>query len=274
MVAACQAVFAENWLECVGDILAGDAWFPPVDRAGRVGIAVVRNSPSFAASPALVQALVECASHEIRIATRYFLPDPSLLEALVERARTGVAITMMVPGPRMDHPWVRLSSRRLFRPLLDAGVRTFEYQPAMLHQKLLIVDELWSVVGTTNLDMLSFGYLDEINLAVRDEPGRIRSGVAARGRPGAQRRAPALDVEANARRTCAGLGGVDGGGAAMGRAAARPPSAEDHPQHTGATSTGTGARRDGDDSVGGARGIVPRSDDPPSLRGTFRAAAA
>lgn len=76
----------------------------------------------------------------------------------------------------MDHPWVRLGSRRLFQPLLDAGVRLFEYQPTMLHQKLMIVDGLWSVVGTTNLDMLSFEYLDEINMAVRD------TAFAAEGR--------------------------------------------------------------------------------------------
>ena len=68
----------------------------------------------------------------------------------------------------MDHPWVRLSSRRLFRPLLDAGVRRFEYQPSMIHQKIMIVDQLWTVVGSTNLDMMSFEYLDEINVAVRD----------------------------------------------------------------------------------------------------------
>jgi cardiolipin synthase len=117
----------------------------------------------------LFQALIECATREIRLTTPYFVPDPSFLSALIDRARHGVSITILLPGRRMDHPWVRLSSRRLFRPLLDAGIRLFEYQPSMIHQKLMIVDELWTVVGTTNLDMLSFEYLDEINLAVRDE---------------------------------------------------------------------------------------------------------
>jgi len=116
----------------------------------------------------MFQALIECASHEIRLTTPYFVPDPSFMSALIERARSGVAVTILLPGRHIDHPWVRLSSRRLFRPLLDAGVRLFEYQPSMIHQKLMIVDGLWSVVGTTNLDMLSFEYLDEINLAVRD----------------------------------------------------------------------------------------------------------
>jgi cardiolipin synthase len=169
VVASCQAVFAENWLDCRGDILAGEAWFPPLDRSGTTDAAVVKSSLSLAGSRALFQALVECAAHEIRLTTPYFVPDPSFVSTLIERAHQGVAITILLPGHRMDHPWVRLSSRRLFRPLLDAGIRLFEYQPSMIHQKLMIVDRLWTVVGTTNLDMLSFEHLDEINLAVRDE---------------------------------------------------------------------------------------------------------
>jgi cardiolipin synthase len=169
IVASCQAVFAENWLECRGDILSGEEWFPVLEPCGATAAMVVRNTPSYAGSRALFQALLECASHEIRLTTPYFIPDPSFLSALIERARSGVSVTLLVPGRHMDHPWVRLSSRRLFRPLLDAGVRIFEYQPSMIHQKLMVVDRLWSVVGTTNFDMLSFEYLDEINIAVRDE---------------------------------------------------------------------------------------------------------
>jgi cardiolipin synthase len=168
VVAAVQAVFAENWLECSGGILAGDEWFPELRPCGTSDALVTKNSPSFDGSRALLQALVECAARDIRLATPYFVPDPSFLASLIERARSGVSITILVPGWQMDHRWVRLSSRRLFRPLLDAGIRIFEYQPSMIHQKLMIVDGLWSVVGTTNLDMLSFEYLDEINIAVRD----------------------------------------------------------------------------------------------------------
>jgi cardiolipin synthase len=168
VVASCQAVFAENWLECRGDVLAGEAWFPPLESCGAIDAAVVKNSLSFAGSRALFQALLECASKEIRLTTPYFVPDPSFISTLIDRAHQGVAITILLPGKRMDHPWVRLSSRRLFRPLLEAGIRLYEYQPSMIHQKLMIVDRLWTVVGTTNIDMLSFEYLDEINLAVRD----------------------------------------------------------------------------------------------------------
>jgi cardiolipin synthase len=140
VVASCQAVFAENWLECRGDILAGEEWFPPLEPCGTTDAAIVTNSLSFAGSRALFQALVECASHEIRLTTPYFVPDPSFVSALIERARNGVAISILLPGQRMDHPWVRLSSRRLFRPLLDAGIRMFEYQSAMM-------DACWTTMG-------------------------------------------------------------------------------------------------------------------------------
>jgi cardiolipin synthase len=169
LVASCQAVFAENWLECRGDILAGEEWFPPLEPRGTTDAMVVKNSLSFAGSRALFQALIECASREIRLTTPYFVPDPSFVSALIDRARNGVAVTILLPGQRIDHPWVRLSSRRLFRPMLEAGIRLFEYRPSMIHQKMMIVDQLWSIVGTTNLDMMSFEYLDEINVAVRDQ---------------------------------------------------------------------------------------------------------
>jgi cardiolipin synthase len=170
VVSSLQAVFAENWLECRGEIVAGDEWFPVLEPRGGMTAFVVRNSPGSAGCRALFQALVECASREIRLATPYFLPDPSFLAALIDRARRGVSVTILVPGSRMDHRWVRFASRRLFAPLLEAGVRLFEYQPSMLHQKLMVVDGYWSVVGTTNIDILSFQYLDEVNLAVLDEP--------------------------------------------------------------------------------------------------------
>lgn len=169
VVSSLQAVFAENWLECQGEILAGDEWFPVLEPRGDMTAFVVRNSPASAACRALFQALVECASREIRLSTPYFLPDPSFLAALMERARHGVSVIILLPGHRMDHPWVRLTSRRLFHPLLRAGVRLFEYQPSMLHQKLLVIDQRWSVLGTTNIDMMSFEYLDEINIAVPDD---------------------------------------------------------------------------------------------------------
>jgi cardiolipin synthase len=81
---------------------------------------------------------------------------------------------VIVPGARTDQQWVRLASRRMWGELLAAGVRIFEFKAAMMHAKILVVDDLWSVLGTTNIDNRSFEHNDEDSLAMCD------AGVAAR----------------------------------------------------------------------------------------------
>jgi cardiolipin synthase len=112
--------------------------------------------------------LMEASDQSVHISTPYFLPDRALRRALVESARRGVAITVIVPGPHTDQKWVRLASRRMWGQLLDAGVRIFEYRDTMTHMKVLVADEVWSVLGTTNIDNRSFEHNDEVNVAMRD----------------------------------------------------------------------------------------------------------
>jgi cardiolipin synthase len=132
---------------------------------------VIKSSPSDRATASRVafQLLMEGADHHVRITTPYFLPDRALRQALINLASRGVAIDVIVPGPHTDQRWVRLASRRMWGALLGAGVRIHEYRPGMTHNKVLIVDELWSVLGTTNIDNRSFEHNDEMNLAVQDE---------------------------------------------------------------------------------------------------------
>jgi cardiolipin synthase A/B len=105
----------------------------------------------------------------VRIGTPYFLPDRTLRRALVEVARRGVEVTVIVPGLWTDQRWVRIASRRMYGQLLRGGVRIFEYQPSMTHVKVLLVDDHWAVVGTTNVDNRSFEHNDEINVAMLDQ---------------------------------------------------------------------------------------------------------
>jgi cardiolipin synthase len=170
VVAALQGVAAENWLECCGEILTGPDYFPNLKPAGETTAFVVKSSPSDRATASRVsfQMLMEAADHSIHISTPYFLPDRALRRALVEAAVRGVAITVIVPGRKTDQKWVRLASRRMWGQLLEAGVRIFEYRDTMTHMKLLVADELWCVLGTTNIDNRSFEHNDEVNLALRD----------------------------------------------------------------------------------------------------------
>ena len=170
VVAAVQGVTAENWLECCGEILTGPDFFPDLKPCGGTTAFVIKSSPSdrSTASRVTFQLLIEGADHAVRISTPYFLPDRALRRALLDMAARGVSISVIVPGAATDQKWVRLASRRMWGHLLRAGVRVFEFRDAMTHAKVLIVDNLWVVMGTTNIDNRSFEHNDEVNVALRD----------------------------------------------------------------------------------------------------------
>ena len=170
VVAALQGVAAENWLECCGEILTGRDFFPDLKPCGDTTAFVVKSSPSDRATASRVtfQLLIEGADHNVRISTPYFLPDRAVRRAMIGMAQRGVQISVILPGRHTDQKWVRLASRRMWGELLAAGIRIFEYQPAMTHAKVLVVDDLWCVLGTTNIDNRSFEHNDEVNLAMRD----------------------------------------------------------------------------------------------------------
>jgi cardiolipin synthase A/B len=176
VVANIQGVFAENWLECCGEILTSARTYQPHRTAGDSLALAIKSSPSDRAtvSRVLFQMLVESANHRVLISSPYFLPDRAFRRAFVRTARRGVEVMVIVPGSKTDQRWVRLASRRMYAQLLRNGVRIFEYEKGMTHVKALLVDDLWSVIGTTNVDNRSFEHNDEVNLAVRDE------GVTAR----------------------------------------------------------------------------------------------
>jgi cardiolipin synthase len=169
VVSDIQGVFAENWLECCGEILVGPDTYKPHHPIGGVAAFAIKSSPAdrSTASRALFQTLIEGASGKVLISTPYFLPDRAFREAICRTMARGVKIMVIVPGATTDQRWVRLASRRLYGQMLDAGVRIFEYKPGMTHVKMLMVDDLWAVVGTTNLDNRSFEHNDEVNVAFR-----------------------------------------------------------------------------------------------------------
>ena len=168
IVSNLQATFAENWLESCGEVIFGEEYFPPVSHAGTSKAMVINSAPSAGGSTRariLFQALASASRRSIRITTPYFLPDDSMLRELIRAVKRGVVVEIIVPGKKSDHGLTRSSSRRLYGDLLKTGARIYEYQPAMIHAKVLVVDDLWSVVGSTNCDNRSFGINDEVNLA-------------------------------------------------------------------------------------------------------------
>ena len=172
-----QATFAENWLASSGELLIGDAYFPDIQCPNPATSLVVNSTPTVGGSTrarVLFQLLLASARHTIDITTPYFLPDKSLMRELCRAVERGVKLRILVPGRKSDHLLTRSTSRGGYGPLLEAGAGVYEYQPSMIHAKILCVDRLWSVVGSTNFDNRSFGINDEVNLAVRDPAVALR----------------------------------------------------------------------------------------------------
>jgi len=170
-VANLQATFAENWLQTAGELLVGDAYFPDIQCPDPTTALVVNSTPTIGGSTRariLMQLLIASATRKIAITTPYFLPDKTLMRELCRAVARGVSVQILVPGKKSDHMLTRSTSRGAYGELLRAGAEVYEYQPSMIHAKILIVDELWAVVGSTNFDNRSFGINDEVNLAVRD----------------------------------------------------------------------------------------------------------
>ena len=171
-VPALQSMFAENWLESSGELLAGPKYYPECEDRGSVAALVINSSPSYGGSTRarmVFQTLIACAGRSIHITTPYFLPDRSARQELIRAMGRGVELKIMVPGTHHDHLLTRRSSRRLYGELLKHGAQIFEYRPAMIHAKCMVVDGLWSVIGSSNFDSRSFGLNDEVNLAALDE---------------------------------------------------------------------------------------------------------
>ena len=166
-----QRAFQENWSEATGEPLVGDEYFPSLPPVGPSSVAVVPSSPLAAMSGAgRVYAIsVAAAAKEIWIANSYFLPDETTVGLLVAAVKRGVDVRVIVPSDaHNDVPATKAAGRSSFGPLLAGGVKIFEYQPTMFHVKTMVVDGIFSTVGSANLDDRSFHLNEEINLFVYD----------------------------------------------------------------------------------------------------------
>ena len=169
--AALQAVFAQNWLRVSGEILTGEDYFADNHDGDGAPALVVGSTPAAGATQAriLFQLLIASARKRIYMSTPYFLPSLSARRAIIQAARDRhVEVIIITPGDNNDQRITRASSRNLYGSLLKHGVRIYEYLPSMNHTKTLMVDDVWSVVGSTNFDYRSFSINDEVNLAVVD----------------------------------------------------------------------------------------------------------
>jgi cardiolipin synthase A/B len=172
VVHSLQSTFSENWISETGDIFIGEDFFPQLDPEGEITIHVARVSPAGTTSAVklLYYLAIETARKSLRIQNPYFLPDPAGIEALRRAVERGVEVSVMLPSASAtDNPIVQHAGHHKFGALLAGGVRLFEYERTLLHQKVVTVDGQWCAIGSTNFDDRSFELNDEISIAILDE---------------------------------------------------------------------------------------------------------
>jgi len=171
VVHAVQSVFSENWVEVTGRLFVGADAFPTLEPAGEVEahIASMKPEGSAPAVKILHHTVICCARQRLWIQNPYFIPELDAVEALAEAVKRGVDVRVMVPSAdASDMPIVQHAAHRNFQQLLDSGVRIFEYQRCLLHQKVMTVDGVWCSIGSSNFDDRSFETNDEITVGFHD----------------------------------------------------------------------------------------------------------
>jgi len=170
VVAQCQAAFMDNRLKTRSHVLFEKEYFPALQAVGDCRAQLFMSSASEGSESARLMYLMSIASaaRSIRIASAYFVPDDLSVQTLAEARGRGVTVEIIVPGEHTDTQLTRRAGRSRWGPLLEAGAEIYEYQPTMYHCKVMIVDEIWTSVGSSNFDNRSFRLNDEANLNVFD----------------------------------------------------------------------------------------------------------
>ncbi len=171
VVAQVQQAFMDNWMQTRSELLHGDLYFPKLEEAGKERCQAFKSSAGEGSDSARLMLLVSIAAARahIRIANAYFIPDDLTRQTLIAALRRGVKIDIITPGWDIDAHIVRAVGKSRWKPLLEAGARFYEYQPARFHCKYLLVDDCWASVGSANLDNRSMSLNEEANLNVLDK---------------------------------------------------------------------------------------------------------
>lgn len=168
-VSELQAAFAEHWIEATGELLMGDRFFPAIKPEGDQDAQIVVSSTHQRnVLHLMLLSALAAAEKNIRLGTPYFVPDAITRQQLLEARKRGVDIEIIVPGKSTDARLVQKASRHFWGELLEAGIKIYEFDPTMYHCKLVILDEVWTSVGSTNIDERALRLNDEANINFYD----------------------------------------------------------------------------------------------------------
>lgn len=165
-----QAAFQAHWVKTYGEVLTGAAHFPALAPAGNLKAQVV-ESRSFSSAPVPMIQAVSFASAQKRIwvTNPYCTPTDDQVSLLIDAVGRGVDVKLLLPGPHHDQPLTETAGRTAYGRLLEGGVKIFEYQPTMIHAKTMVIDGLFSMIGSSNLDPRSSEINEEIDVVIYDE---------------------------------------------------------------------------------------------------------
>jgi cardiolipin synthase len=174
MARSLQTAFVDSWVSSSGELLVDPKHYPVPAPALTGGI---ERFLHLASSPAdddqslayfyLIPILA--ARRSVYLAAPYYVPDKHLQNALVERARAGVDVRLLLPGRHIDNWIVRASAQARYQELLEAGVTIYEYQPTFMHAKYGVIDGKWSIIGSPNLNSRSRELDEENAFGIYDE---------------------------------------------------------------------------------------------------------
>ncbi|MFC8530143.1 phosphatidylserine/phosphatidylglycerophosphate/cardiolipin synthase family protein [Nocardia sp. NPDC057227] len=164
------AAFAQGWAECHDELFDEHDRFVELQPQGDAVVQVVRGSASvgWQDMQTLLRVMIESAEIRFRLATAYFAPDAYFIELLCAAARRGVEVEILLPGPHTDKRVCQLAGQHFYEDLLECGVVIHQYQPTMMHAKIITVDGIASLVGSTNFNRRSLDHDEEVMLAVLD----------------------------------------------------------------------------------------------------------
>jgi cardiolipin synthase A/B len=172
-----RAAFLDNWVE-IDDVLFQSEVdrFPEQPQSGSTLVQCVRGASEAGWSDisTLFLGLFQLARERIRVATAYFVPDTQLNERLISAAERGVKVEILLPGRHADKRFVQLAGESSYERLLESGVRIWNFQPSMLHAKVMTVDGVVANIGSANLNARSTELDEEINLVAFD-PALVRT---------------------------------------------------------------------------------------------------
>lgn len=166
-----RAAFLDNWTETEFTSLDSNFdQFPEQPREGTITVQCVRGSSSTNGSDlnALFETLLQMARRQFRVTTAYFVPDDDLVGRLCDAAGRGVTVQILLPGPHADKRFVRWEGESDYAKLMASGIELWNFQPSMLHAKIMTVDGLVANVGSANFNSRSLECDEEFNLVIFD----------------------------------------------------------------------------------------------------------